>query len=142
MRTVPEILRWRARQHPDLCALRHRGRERSYAELDRGARSAVNALLGCDVQAGERVCFLDESHDDAVESLFAVGKAVVVCAADDASASPSEKELLDFCEGKLAGFKRPRSVAFVNALPRNPTGKILKRESREPYSAGKERRVN
>lgn len=75
MRTVPEILRWRARQHPELCALRHRGRERSYAELDRGASRAANALLGCDLQPGERVCFLDKTHDDAVEALFAIGKA-------------------------------------------------------------------
>ncbi len=75
MRTVPEILRWRARQHPDLCALRHQGRERSYAELDRGASRTANALLGLDVTPGERVCFLDKSHDDAVEALFGVGKA-------------------------------------------------------------------
>ena len=39
------------------------------------------------------------------------------------------------------GFKRPRSVDFVDALPRNPSGKVLKRELREPYWAGRDRRV-
>lgn len=53
----------------------------------------------------------------------------------------TEAELIEFCRGRLAGFKRPRSVDFVEAIPRNPTGKILKRQLREPYWAGHERRV-
>ena len=44
--------------------------------------------------------------------------------------------------GELAGYKRPRSVDFVAALPRNPSGKVLKRELREPYWAGQTRRVS
>ena len=66
-------------------------------------------------------------------------KAVVVLAPD---ATASEQEILAFCDGKIAGYKRPRSVDFVDALPRNPTGKILKRELRERYWEGKARRVN
>ncbi len=53
----------------------------------------------------------------------------------------TEEEIIDFCRGKLGGFERPRSVDFVAALPRNPSGKVLKRELREPYWAGKGRRV-
>jgi acyl-CoA synthetase (AMP-forming)/AMP-acid ligase II len=53
-----------------------------------------------------------------------------------------EGELIEYCRGKIAGFKRPRSIDFVDALPRNPTGKILKRELREPYWTGRDRRVN
>jgi fatty-acyl-CoA synthase len=45
-------------------------------------------------------------------------------------------ELIEFCRGRLAGFKRPRSVDFVDQLPRNPSGKILKRVLREPYWQG------
>jgi acyl-CoA synthetase (AMP-forming)/AMP-acid ligase II len=48
----------------------------------------------------------------------------------------NKKELLEYCRGKLAGFKRPRSVIFVDELPRNSMGKILKNELRERY--GKE----
>ncbi len=53
----------------------------------------------------------------------------------------TEEEIIDFCRGKLGGFERPRSVDFVAALPRNPTGKVLKRELREPHWAGHKRRV-
>ena len=53
----------------------------------------------------------------------------------------TEAELIDFCRDQLAGYKRPRSVDFVPALPRNPSGKVLKRELRETYWAGRRRRV-
>jgi acyl-CoA synthetase (AMP-forming)/AMP-acid ligase II len=43
------------------------------------------------------------------------------------------EELMEFCRSRLAGFKRPRSVVFVDTLPRNPMGKILKRELRTRY---------
>lgn len=53
----------------------------------------------------------------------------------------SAEALLEFCKGRLGGFKRPRSVDFVDALPRNPSGKVLKKNLREPYWAGRTRRV-
>ena len=43
------------------------------------------------------------------------------------------KELLEFCRGKLAGFKCPRSVDFVDELPRQDNGKIYKRLLRDRY---------
>ena len=45
----------------------------------------------------------------------------------------AEAEVLDFCRGKLAGYKQPKGVAFVDVLPRNPSGKILKRLLREQF---------
>ncbi len=66
-------------------------------------------------------------------------KAVVVLKPD---ASAGADDLIDFCRDKLAGYKRPSSVDFVDALPKNPSGKILKRELREPYWKGVDRRVN
>ena len=54
----------------------------------------------------------------------------------------SEDELIDWSRDKLAGFKRPRSVDFIDVIPRNPSGKILKRKLREPYWAGATRQVN
>jgi fatty-acyl-CoA synthase len=45
--------------------------------------------------------------------------------------SVSEAEVIDYCRRELADFKRPRKVTFLAELPRNPTGKVLKRELRE-----------
>lgn len=53
----------------------------------------------------------------------------------------TEEEIIDFCRGKLGGFERPRSVDFVDSLPRTPSGKVLKRVLREPYWAGQARHV-
>ncbi|OLM16307.1 MULTISPECIES: AMP-binding protein [unclassified Pseudonocardia] len=60
-------------------------------------------------------------------------KAVVV-PRDGATIDPDA--LLDWMRPLIAGYKRPRSVDVVEALPRNPSGKILKRELRAPYWAG------
>jgi len=53
----------------------------------------------------------------------------------------TEDELIEFCRTRLAGFKRPRSVDFVTDLPRNPSGKVLKKDLREKYWKGHTRRV-
>ena len=45
----------------------------------------------------------------------------------------TEKDVLDFCAGKLAGYKQPKGVRFVDEIPRNPSGKILKRVLREQF---------
>ncbi|RQO80602.1 AMP-binding protein [Acidovorax sp. FJL06] len=53
----------------------------------------------------------------------------------------SAQDILAFCTERLPGFKRPRSVDFIQELPKNPNGKIVRRLVREPFWAGKERRV-
>jgi acyl-CoA synthetase (AMP-forming)/AMP-acid ligase II len=57
--------------------------------------------------------------------------AVVVPAAD---AEVSEEELIEHCRERLAGYKKPSAVVFVDILPRNAAGKVLKRELRDLYS--------
>jgi fatty-acyl-CoA synthase len=69
------------------------------------------------------------------------GEAVKAIVVRKPGAEASAEEILDFCKGRLGGYKRPRSVDFVAALPRNPSGKVLKKELREPYWAGHTRRV-
>ena len=54
----------------------------------------------------------------------------------------TESEILAFARERLAGFKTPKTVGWVDALPRNPSGKILKKDLREPYWKGHTRRVN
>lgn len=44
------------------------------------------------------------------------------------------QEIIAFCEGKMASYKKPRYVSFVDELPRNPSGKILKVELRNQYT--------
>jgi acyl-CoA synthetase (AMP-forming)/AMP-acid ligase II len=56
-------------------------------------------------------------------------------------ASATEKDIIEFCKQRLARYKAPKSVEFLEALPKTPSGKILKREMREKYWVGKERRV-
>ena len=56
-------------------------------------------------------------------------------------ASTSPEELIAFCAERLADYKKPRSVDFVDDLPRNPAGKLLKTKIREPYWAGTGRRI-
>jgi acyl-CoA synthetase (AMP-forming)/AMP-acid ligase II len=48
----------------------------------------------------------------------------------------TEEEIIEYCRPKLAGFKRPTSVIFVDSLPRNPMGKLLKRVLVEQYGQG------
>jgi acyl-CoA synthetase (AMP-forming)/AMP-acid ligase II len=51
----------------------------------------------------------------------------------------TEEELIRWCREQLASFKCPKSVDILEALPRNPTGKILKRDLRKPYWEGRGR---
>jgi acyl-CoA synthetase (AMP-forming)/AMP-acid ligase II len=43
------------------------------------------------------------------------------------------EEIMEYCKSELAGFKRPKSIIFVDSLPRNQMGKVLKNELREKY---------
>lgn len=63
--------------------------------------------------------------------------AVCVCSATP----PSEAELVAFLRQRLGGYKVPRRYVFVDALPRNASGKVLKRVLREPYWAGQSRAI-
>jgi fatty-acyl-CoA synthase len=66
-------------------------------------------------------------------------KAIVVMKQDkEATAS----DIINFTRERIAGFKTPKSVEFIEALPRNPSGKILRRHLRDPYWVGKDRQVN
>lgn len=65
-------------------------------------------------------------------------KAVVVL---DDGADVSVEELIAFARHDLAHYKCPQSIDLVDELPRNPSGKVLKRELREPYWVGHDRRI-
>ena len=74
----------------------------------------------------------DEKWGEAVKAIVVLHPGTAV----DASS------IIDFARSRMAHFKAPKSVDFIDALPRNAAGKILRRELREPYWMGRERRVN
>ena len=51
------------------------------------------------------------------------------------------EELIAWCKDKLAGYKCPRSVDIMEVLPRNPTGKLLKKDLRKPYWENRDRAI-
>ncbi|WP_193044405.1 long-chain-fatty-acid--CoA ligase [Mycolicibacterium baixiangningiae] len=69
----------------------------------------------------------DEKWGEAVKAVVAV------------EGSASEEELTAWCRERLARYKCPRTVGIVDELPRNPTGKILKKELRKPFWEGRDR---
>ena len=65
-------------------------------------------------------------------------KALVVL---DRDGTATAEDILDFCRQNLAGYKKPTSVEFLPVLPKNAYGKVLKRELRDRYWSGHERRI-
>lgn len=70
------------------------------------------------------------------------GEAVKAIVVAKPGTSPDAADIIAFARQRIAGFKCPKSIDFIDALPRNPSGKILRRSLREPYWADRERRVN
>lgn len=54
----------------------------------------------------------------------------------------TEEELITYCKQRLASYKKPKSVDFVDSLPKNPGGKILKKKLREQYWKGRDRYIH
>ena len=73
----------------------------------------------------------DEKWGEAIKAIVALKK----------GQKASEEEIINFCKEHLASYKKPKSVEFIDAIPKNPYGKVLKRELREKYWAGEARRV-
>lgn len=66
-------------------------------------------------------------------------KAIVV---DEPGRAASDAELMAFCREHLAHYKCPTSIDRIATIPRNPSGKVLKTQLREPYWKGRTRHVN
>ena len=65
-------------------------------------------------------------------------KAIITRASDDLT----EADVIAYARENLAHYKCPTSVDWIEALPRNPSGKVLKTELRKPFWVGHERLVN
>ena len=70
------------------------------------------------------------------------GEAVKAIVVKQADADVTSEQVIAWTKERIAGFKVPKSVDFVAELPRNPSGKILKKDLRAPYWQGRERQIN
>lgn len=126
----------------------------TYSEFDERCDRLSQALLHLGLESGgeniasaeiERVIY---DHPAVLECAVIpvpdetwgeVGKALVALKAGQRA---TDGEILDHCREPLAGFKVPKSVEFMESLPKGGTGKILKKALREKYWVGRERKVN
>ena len=68
------------------------------------------------------------------------GEAVKGLVIREKGSQVSEKELIDFCKNRLANYKKPKSIEFMEEFPKSTAGKVLKRELRKKYwKAGRKR---
>jgi long-chain acyl-CoA synthetase len=70
------------------------------------------------------------------------GEAVKAIVVLKQSGDATETELIAYCRERIAHYKTPKSIDFAQSLPRNPSGKILKRVLRAPYWEHRDRQVN
>jgi acyl-CoA synthetase (AMP-forming)/AMP-acid ligase II len=69
------------------------------------------------------------------------GEAVKAIIVAKPESSPTAEDIIAYARERIAGYKCPKSIDFIDALPRNPSGKVLRKDLREPYWAGHTRRV-
>jgi long-chain acyl-CoA synthetase len=120
---------------------------------DQGYLYIVDRMKDMIVSGGENV------YSAEVENIIARHPAVAMCAVigipherwgeavhavvvRKPDAELNEAQLREYCHGQIAGYKCPKSVEFRDALPLSGAGKILKRDLREPYWAGRTTSVN
>jgi len=96
----------------------------------------IESELSCH-PAVEDVAVFGIPHDEWGEEIKAV-----VQPADGVTPGPElTAALLGFLDGRIAAFKRPRTIDYVAELPREPNGKLYKRRLRDPYWAARDQKI-
>src|SRR5467141_3664748 len=91
MRTIAELIRWRAQRHPDLDAIWYEGKTQTYAALNESSSQLAGALVDqLGLNPGDRVAILDKNSAAYLELLFALDKAGVVAAPLNWRLTPTE----------------------------------------------------
>jgi len=73
----------------------------------------------------------DETWGESVKDLVVLKK----------GKSATEQEIIDYCKENFASYKKPKSVDFIDELPKNPSGKVMKHVLKEQYWKGKETKI-
>jgi acyl-CoA synthetase (AMP-forming)/AMP-acid ligase II len=73
----------------------------------------------------------DEKWGEAVQAIVLLRPGAIV----------TETDLIAYCTGRIGGYKKPKSISFVETLPRLASGKVDKKKLREPYWQGRSRRI-
>lgn len=112
--------------------------------LDRKKDVIISGAENVYSQEVENVLF---GHGDIVDAAVIgvpdekYGEAVAAFIVARPGCAPTTDEIIAYCRTKLGGYKIPRQVHFVAALPRNASGKVLKKELRAPFWSGRSRQI-
>ena len=74
----------------------------------------------------------DDKWGESVKGFVVIGE----------NSSLKEEDIISYSRTQIAAYKCPKSIEFIKELPRNPSGKILRRELRDPYWEGIDRNVS
>jgi len=102
---------------------------------------------GMNIYPAEIEASLDQHPDVLDVAVFGIpsddwGESVHAVLVARPGATLDETRVMDWAREHMAGYKMPRSVSFADEIPRNGSGKILKRDLRAPYWQGSDRGVN
>jgi fatty-acyl-CoA synthase/long-chain acyl-CoA synthetase len=101
---------------------------------------------GMNIYPAEIEAVLDQHPDVYEATVFGIpsdewGETVHAVVVKRPGAQLSEDELTSYAKDHLAGYKVPRSISWIDELPKTGSGKVLKRELRAPYWAGRSSQV-
>ena len=122
MRTLAELIRWRAQRHPDLEAVWYEGRSQTYGELNESSSQLAGALVSqLGIRPGDRVAILDKNCAAYLELIFACDKAGAVAAPINWRLTANEvKSIIEDIKPKLVvtgpEFKANGAAAGIRTL--------------------------
>ena len=70
------------------------------------------------------------------------GEVVKACIVKKEGSNLTEEDVINFCKDRIASYKKPQSIDFIDEVPRNASGKVLKKVLREPYWKDQDRQVS